>query len=225
MRIETATPEKLLGPLNAVESRNAPRMVYFVGDPTLLEQQRVAIVGRREASEVGKKRAARLARELTAAGVVVVSGLALGIDAAAHLAAIDAGGRTIAILGNPLGIYYPAANRGLQQQIGRDHLAISQFQEGVPARPQNYPLRNRTMALFSQATVIVEASERSGTVSQGWEAIRLGRPVYLLRSLVDSGLEWPKLMIAYGAEVLDRVEPLLAELPPAREPSLADAPF
>lgn len=225
MRVRSATPEELIGPLNAVERKNAPPLFFFAGDETLLRRPRVAVVGRREASEEGRRRAARLARELVVADVVVVSGLALGIDAAAHRAAIDAGGRTIAVLGNPLDVFYPAANRALQEEISRDHLALSQFPGGVP-RAQNYPLRNRAMALVSHATVVVEAGERSGTVSQGWEAIRLGRPLYLLRSLVDDPqLQWPRLMIDYGAEILDRLDPLVAELPPTREPALVEAPF
>jgi DNA processing protein len=163
---------------------------------------------------------------LVAADVVVVSGLALGIDAAAHRAAIDAGGRTIAVLGNPLTVFYPSANRTLQEEILRDHLALSQFPEGAPTHPRNYPLRNRAMALVSHATVVVEANERSGTVSQAWEAIRLGRRLYLLRSLVEeAGLHWPKLLLEYGAEVLDHLDPLLGELPFARETEFAEAPF
>lgn len=82
------------------------------------------------------------------------------------------------------------------------------------------------MALVSHATVVVEANERSGTVSQAWEAIRLGRPLFLLRSLVeDSSLQWPRLLLEYGAEVLDRVDPLIAELPSVRDVEFAEAPF
>lgn len=224
--IRRAQPEKLLGPLNAVERRNAPSLLYFDGDEALLEKRRVAIVGRRSASEAGRQRAARLARELVSEEVVVVSGLALGIDAVAHRVAIDHGGRTIAVLGNALDVYYPPEHRGLQHEIRRDHLVLTQFAEGTPPRAKNFPVRNRTMALVSQATVIVEASERSGTVSQGWEAIRLGRPLYLLRSLLENPeLEWPKLMLAYGAEILDSIEPLLHDLPPTREPALVEAAF
>lgn len=222
----SATPEELLGPLNAVERKNAPAVLFFAGDKELLRRPRVSVVGRRDASEEGTQRAGRLARELVAAEVVVVSGLAAGIDAAAHRGAMEARGKTIAVLGNPLAVYFPRENRELQDAIFRDHLAISQFPAGVPPRKENYPLRNRTMALVSQATVIVEARERSGTVSQGWEAIRLGRPLYLMRSLVENpDLNWPKLMLDYGAEVLDTADQLLADLPPRREPELAEAPF
>lgn len=215
----------LLGRLNEIEAKNAPASLWFSGDTSLLLERRVAIVGTRKPSDAGLKRAARLATELVGHGVVVVSGLALGVDTAAHRAAIAAGGRTIAVLGTGIDRCSPASNRDLQDEITRDHLVLSQFEPGTPPIDRNFPARNRTMALVSQATVIVESQERSGTVSQGWEAIRLGRPLYLLRSLVESGLDWPALMIEYGAEVLDETEQLLVELPPAIEPELAEAAF
>jgi DNA processing protein len=155
-----------------------------------------------------------------------VSGLAQGVDTAAHRAAIDVGGRTIAVLGNGLSVYFPAKNRDLQQTIARDHLLVSEFEEQAPSRKANFPARNRTMALLSNATVIVDAQERSGTVSQAWEAIRLGRPLFLLRSLVDkAGLEWPRLVMEYGADVLESTEQLLPLLPTAEEPELDAAAF
>jgi DNA processing protein len=148
--------------------------------------------------------------------MVVVSGLAAGIDRAAHEAAIEAGGRTIAVIGTPLDEIYPKANAGLQARIAREHLLVSQFAPGYPVTPKNFPIRNRTMALLADATVIVEAGEKSGTVGQGWEALRLGRRLFLLESVVtDSNLSWPKELIAYGAEVLARenLDEALADLP------------
>ncbi|HEV8240504.1 MAG TPA: DNA-processing protein DprA [Thermoanaerobaculia bacterium] len=223
---QSSSPAELLGPLNEVERKHAPAALFHAGDVALLKQRRVAVVGSRSTSEDGLRRAARLARELVAAEVVVVSGLAEGIDTAAHRAAITAGGRTIAVLGNPLSTFYPRQNRELQETIAREHLLLSQFTDGVPPRKDNFPMRNRTMALVSQATVIVDAQERSGTVSQGWEAIRLGRPLYLLRSLAENAaLQWPGLMLQYGAEVLDDVAALVADLPPRVEPELAEVAF
>lgn len=223
--LPSATVEALLGPLNAVERRNSPPQLWFAGDRSLLRQRRVAVVGTRKASEEGLRRAARLGRELAKQGVVVVSGLALGIDTAAHMAAIENGGRTIAVLGNGIDVRYPKRNSALQDAIAKDHLLLSQFEPGTPAIDRSFPSRNRTMALVSQATVIVEAQERSGTVSQGWEAIRLGRPLFLLRSLVKSGLAWPTLVLEYGAEILDDTEQLVAELPYLPESELAAAAF
>lgn len=221
-----STPEVLLGHLNAVEAKNAPRQLFYQGDATLLRKPRVAIVGSRSAGDEALRRAGRLAREVARAGVVVVSGLAEGIDTAAHRAAIDEAGKTIAVLGNSLGVFFPRENRELQTLIGREHLLLSEFGENTPPRSSQFPARNRTMALVSQATVVVDAQERSGTVSQAWEAIRLGRPLFLLRSLVDKpGLEWPKLVMEYGADVLDRTEDLLALLPPVEEYELDSAAF
>ncbi len=201
--------------LNSVERRNAPKTVYFAGNSELLRSRvRVAVVGARRASEDGLRRAARLARELTRRGMLVVSGLAEGIDTAAHLAAISSGGATAAVLGSPIDVAYPAKNFELQREIMRSHLALSQFPSGHPVLRTNFPQRNRTMALFSDATVIVEASDGSGTLSQGWEAIRLGRPLFLLRSVVeDPSLRWPAEMMQFGAYCLGEPEELFEVLP------------
>ena len=102
--------------------------------------------------------------------MIVVSGLACGIDTAAHTAAIESGGKTIAVLGTPLDDTYPQENQALQSLIMAQHLAVSQFAPGAGTQPKNFPVRNRTMALLTDATVIVEAGEKSGTVHQGWEA-------------------------------------------------------
>ncbi len=111
----------------------------------------------------------------------------------------------IAVLGTPLDKAYPAKNRELLEAIKRDHLAVSQFPLGYPAKKENFPRRNRTMALISDATVIVEAGEKSGTRSQGWEALRLGRLLFIMRNVADDpGLTWPKEMIGHGAQILSR---------------------
>lgn len=211
----TGTPAELLGHLNDVEARHAPEMLHLRGDAQLLvDGVRVSVVGSRRATEKGLRRARRIARLLVGEGITVVSGLALGIDTAAHKAAIEAGGRTIAVLGAPLDEDYPRQNRRLRHLIGREHLLVSQFREGSPVRRGNFPQRNRTMALISDATVIVEAGESSGSLSQGWEALRLGRPLCILRSLIeDSRLSWPRKLIEYGAYVLAEPEDLLEVLP------------
>jgi DNA processing protein len=207
-------PEDLLGPLNEVERKNAPPTLYLAGDPSVFSSgSRVSIVGSREASDQGKNRAARLARALVSRGVVVVSGLAEGIDTVAHTTAIEAGGRTIAVLGTPLDQYFPASNRALQERIMREHLAISQFSKLGGAK--NFPMRNRTMALLTEATVIVEAGEKSGTAHQGWEALRLGRLLFLMESLVSRKQAWTEELIQYGAQVLSdaNVQAFLDSIP------------
>ena len=195
-----------LGPFGPVEEKNAPDVLYTAGDTALLtEGSRVAIVGSRKATPDGIKRAQAVTRALVQQGIIVVSGLAEGIDTVAHRTAIEEGGRTIAVLGTPLSKAYPATNASLLEEIKRDHLAISQFPEGYPGKSENFPRRNRTMALICDATIVIEASEKSGTRHQGWEAIRLGRDLYLLENVATNpNLTWPKQLIEYGAQILRR---------------------
>lgn len=215
---ESYPPEELLGPLNPFELRNAPKLLYVRGRQELLRRTpRVSIIGAREASEAGLKRAGKLARFLVEQRAVIVSGLAKGIDTSAHRAAIEAGGDTIAVLGTPLNRVYPAQNVRLQEEIGLRYLLVSQFPPGTPPAPKVFAQRNRTMALLSDASVIVEAGESSGTRHQGWEALRLGRPLFIAKSLADAGPSWVREMLGYGAEVLEQSEDLLDFLPPATE--------
>jgi DNA processing protein len=224
---QTFAPADLIGPLNDVELRNSPAFLHLTGRPELLRNgRRVAIVGSREASEPGLKRAAKLAHSLVENGIIVVSGLARGIDTAAHIAAIEHNGSTIAVLGTPLDAFAPPSNARLQERIGADHLLVTQFATGQPVHRHNFVLRNRTMALISDASVIVEAGEGSGSLSQGWEALRLGRPLFLLRSVVErSTLKWPAEMLNYGAMMLSDVTDLLSALPAESIRRPIDAPF
>lgn len=203
---ETVTPADILGPLSEVESKSAPERLFLLGDRNILRfGPRVSIVGSRKASAEGLERARQLAARLAEHDVTVVSGLAEGVDRAAHMGAIDAGGRTIAVLGTPLDKAYPKENKALQEEIARDHLLLSQFPTGWPIMAKNFPMRNHTMALITDATVIVEAGEKSGTLHQGWEALRLGRLLFLLESVAGNpDLSWPSKMIEYGAQVLSR---------------------
>jgi len=145
-----------------------------------------------------------------------VSGLAAGIDTAAHTAAIEAGGHTVAVLGTPLDQAYPRENAALQAVIGRDHLLVSQFAENSKVTPKNFPMRNRTMALLCDATVIIEAGPTSGTLHQGWEALRLGRLLFLTEAVVQNAwLTWPAQMMHYGAQTLSEanLERVIENLP------------
>jgi DNA processing protein len=206
MIFKTITPENLLGALNDVEQKHAPKKLFVRGDVSLPSRfMCVSIVGSRKATPEGMARARTLSRAIVARGGVVVSGLADGIDTAAHTACIEAGGKTIAVLGTPLDQATPVKNKALQEKIATEHLLISQFPLGSPAQPKNFAIRNRTMALISSATVIIEAGEKSGTIHQGWEAIRLGRPLFILESTANNpNLTWPQKFIQYGAEVLNK---------------------
>ena len=198
--------DEIWGTLNDFERKHAPKELFIEGDASLLTTGlRVSVVGSRKASEAGLKRARLFSEALVRHGITVVSGLAEGIDTIAHETAIAMGGKTIAVLGTPLDKAYPTKNRKLLETIKKDHLAVTQFPVGYPARRDNFPRRNRTMALISDATVIVEAGEKSGTRSQGWEALRLGRLLFIMRNVADDlALTWPKEMIGYGAQVLSR---------------------
>lgn len=223
-RIDEFTPEEILGPLNQVEKKHAPPVIFAAGRAALLRgTRRVSIVGQRAATAAGLNRATRLAKALAQKGVVVVSGLARGIDGAAHRGAIAAGGSTIAVLGTPLDQVYPREHADLQFAIMERHLAISQFPNGSSIFKSNFVVRNRTMALVVNASVIVEAGEGSGSLSQGWEALRLGRPLFLLKSIVENdALKWPREMLEYGAEVLgnDNWDELIEALPEVNEEAL-----
>jgi len=226
---EAMKPEDLLGPLNEVEKKFAPKQVFVAGDTKLFEMgPRVSIVGSRKATVQGLHDARQITQELVRHGVVIVSGLAEGIDTAAHSTAIHSGGKTIAVLGTPLNECFPRANHALQDTIMRDHLTLSQFPAGLPVQRGNFPMRNRTMALMSNATVIVEAGEDSGSLHQGWEALRLGRPLFITQRIAsDTQLTWPKKMQEYGAMVLapEQLEDLLDLLPASGSRLRLDASF
>ncbi len=195
--------------LNDVETKFAPKILYVKGPMEVpLPRPRVSIIGSRKASTKGLEAAQTITRTLAEKQTVIVSGLAEGIDTAAHQTAIVTGSKTIAVIGTPLNKVYPQKNFGLQQEIMNNHLVISQFPIGHPTTPKDFVLRNRTMALISDATIIVEAGDTSGSLHQGWEALRLGRPLFIWKSVLsNTQLSWPKKMLRYGAmELSDPID-------------------
>lgn len=209
--------EQYLESLNTFERKNAPENLFWKGDFSLLTQgRRVSVVGSRKASEHGLRRARIVSEMLIENGITVVSGLAEGIDTIAHKTAIELGGRTITVLGTPLNKSFPASNKALQEEIAEHHLAISQFPEGYPTTKEAFPRRNRTMALISDATIIIEANPKSGTRHQGWEALRIGRMLYILENvLAMPGNTWANEMLQYGAISLgrDQLEEAIVSIP------------
>lgn len=208
--------EELLGrPLNDIEQKKAPDLLYVKGQMNLpLLSPRVSIVGSRKATASALSDCSMIARNLTLNGVVIVSGLAEGIDTRAHLTAMEQGGKTIAVIGTPLNKTYPHKNFKLQQEIMRNHLVISQFKTGHITTRKDFVLRNRTMALISDATIIVEASNSSGSLHQGWEALRLGRPLFIWKRVLEKDeIKWPDEMRPYGAVILDNPKDVLESLP------------
>lgn len=173
------------------------------------------IVGSRKVSELGIRRARKIAKLLVQNDITVVSGLAEGVDSIAHKTAIEFQGHTIGVIGTPLDKYFPAENKDLQDFIAENHLLISQFPENYPVTPKSFPIRNRTMALISDATIIIEASEKSGTKHQGWEALRLGRQLFIMENVLNDKISWAEEMLSYGAQVLtnDNFEFLIGSIP------------
>jgi DNA protecting protein DprA len=172
--------------------------VHYSGMLQLLASKVVSVVGTRNISEDGLRRAKKLSRELVEADFVVMSGLARGVDTVAHMAAIEASGRTAAVIGTPLDRAYPAENADLQTEIYSRHLLISPFGKGETVFRSNFPARNRVMALLSDATVIVEASDTSGTLHQAAECQRSDRWLFIMKSVAeDPRLTWPSKFLSH----------------------------
>jgi DNA processing protein len=188
------------------DARHPIEMLYFQGTWELAETRSVAVVGSRHATGDGKKRAAKISKALVEKSFTVVSGLAAGIDAAAHTAAIEAGGQTIAVIGTPLGVYYPKENEQLQRRIADKYLLISQIpvlryaSQHVPQNKLFFPERNITMSALTEATIIVEASDTSGTLTQARAALQQGRKLFILDSCFErTDITWPTSYAKKGA--------------------------
>lgn len=188
--------------------------INYVGNLDLLKAPCVSIVGTREVTERGRLRAARLAHELVSAGVVIVSGLARGVDTSAHTSAIENAGSTVAVIGTPIDKASPVENARLQEQIYKEHLLISPFEIGAPVFKSNFPERNRIMAALSDATVIIEASDTSGTLYQAVACQRLGRWLFILKSVVENtNVTWPARFLGQPkTAILEKTDDLLATL-------------
>ena len=191
--------------LHAVHDR--PALLFVRGALTAADQRSIAIVGSRRPSPAGVERARELARELSEAGQVVVSGLAAGIDAAAHLAALHARGRTLAVIGTGVDRVYPAAHAELQRTIAAAGAVVSCFWPDQPAHRGGFPVRNGLMSGLTRGTLIVEASERSGTRTQAKRALGHGRPVFLHPALLEQPwarelADRPNVHVAADAEAI-----------------------
>lgn len=177
--------------------------LLFTEGTVARDDQGIAVVGSRAASRAGQRRAYRIAQELAARGITVVSGLAAGIDGAAHRGALDAGGRTVGVIGTGIRQVYPPQHRPLHRQVAAAGLLLSQFWPDTAPDKATFPARNATMSGYSLATIVVEAGEQSGARIQARQAVEHGRPVVLLRSVVD-GTRW-------GAEFAQRPDVHVAE--------------
>ncbi|MET9231395.1 DNA-processing protein DprA [Lentzea sp. NPDC003310] len=211
-------------PANLRLVHNPPPFLFIRGEITEDDLRSVAVVGTRQASDEGLKRAGRMARELVNRGVTVVSGLAQGIDTAAHTAALAAGGRTIAVVGTGINRYFPASNRELTNQIatGGRGAVVSQFWPSSPGATWTFPRRNVTMSGIAQGTVVIEAGSTSGAKMQARVALEHGKKVFLIKSLTQDQ-EWARKYVeGRGAVQVESVEEVAESLAPASRIYAAD---
>lgn len=195
-------------PPNLREVHDRPPLLFTAGLLRPEDARSLAVIGSREASAAGLAATEHMARALVAAGFVVVSGLARGIDTAAHTATLAAGGRTLAVIGTGLRRCYPPENAVLQRQIAATGAVISQFWPETPPTRTGFPLRNAVMSGLSRGTAIMEASIRSGTRVQARLALAHGRPVFLARALLAQ--DWAaELAGRPGVHVFDEPEQVI----------------
>jgi len=191
---------------------NLPPFLFYRGELSDDDVRSVAVVGTRNASEAGIRRAVTMSRLLAAQDVTMVSGLARGIDTAAHRAALDADGRTIAVLGTGIARCYPAENRDLAEAVTASGAVVSQFWPSSPPSRYAFPRRNVVMSGISQGTVVIEASSTSGAKMQARLALAHGKRVFLIRSLVTSQ-PWARSYVdTRGAIEVSDVEDVIARL-------------
>jgi DNA processing protein len=201
-------------PAQLLKISDAPVALYVVGELTPESVCALAIVGARNASLYGLEMAERFACQLAELGCVVVSGLAKGIDAAAHRGALKAGGVTIGVLGCGIDIVYPPENETLYRKIREQGAIISEFPFGTPPAPFNFPRRNRIVSGLSLGVLVVEANVKSGALITADFASEQGREVFAVPGRIDSPLSLgPHALIKQGAKVVLSVEDILEELP------------
>ena len=197
-------------PLLLAEVADAPRFLFVVGGLSLLSRPALAVIGTRKPTEEGARRARKLGYLLSRQGFVVISGLALGIDEAAHLGALEHGGDTVAVLGTPVDRVYPREHAELQKIISETGALVSQFHPGVRVQRYFFPMRNAVMSGLSLGTVVVEASETSGALIQARKCLQQGRKLFIPQSALERReLKWPKMYVERGAHVFRTIDELL----------------
>lgn len=209
------------------EIADPPILLWTAGDAAILSDRAVAVVGSRRATPAGLAVARQLSCALAEAGCVIVSGLARGIDGAAHEGALEAGGRTIAVVGCGVDVVYPPEHRDLFRRIAASGLVVSEFPPGMPPLAHHFPLRNRIISGISWAVVVVEASERSGSLITARLALEQGREVLAVPGNVASGrYAGGHALIKDGAALVENVEDVLRALgwSPAAWPDRGNAP-
>lgn len=200
-------------PKSLLEITDPPPFLYAKGNLALLNQPSIAIVGSRNASVQGEKNAEAFAHDLCEYGLCIVSGLALGIDGAAHRGALKANGATIAVVGTGLDIVYPAKHRDLAHQIAERGLIISEFALGTPSKPQNFPKRNRIISGLSLGCLVVEANIQSGSQITARLAAEQGREIFAIPGSIHSPMsKGCHQLIKQGAKLVDCLQDIIEEL-------------
>ena len=199
-------------PLKEIDT--PPLVLYVRGELIPEDSLSISLVGSRNAKDYGRKVSYRLSYQLAQRGLTVVSGFAKGIDTSAHRGALEAGGRTVAVMGNGLSFIYPAANRALVEKIEASGALISEFPIGVKPKPRNFPRRNRIISGLTLGTVVVEASNRSGALITARLAGEQGREVFAVPGEIFSELSTgTHRLINDGAKLISTVDDLFNELP------------
>ncbi|MDK3017115.1 DNA-processing protein DprA [Pseudodonghicola flavimaris] len=211
-------------PATLAEIADAPPLIWTQGERALLQRPAIALVGARNASSLGTRMARALARQLGEAGLVVISGLARGVDASAHLAALETG--TVAVLAGGLDVIYPAENAGLAADIARRGLLISEQPMGMAPQSRHFPRRNRIISGLARAVVVVEAAARSGSLITARDALDQGREVLAVPGHpFDARAAGCNMLIRDGAALVRNAEDILAALPQCSAPAaMAEAP-
>jgi DNA processing protein len=192
-----------------------PLALFVAGDPCALWHPGVAVVGSRVATAGGRDQAHALAHALAASGLCVGSGLAAGIDTAAHLGALEAGGLTVAVLGTGPDVPFPQGNAALLGRVAAAGAVVSELPPGTPPRREQFPARNRILAGLTLGTVVVEAARRSGALITARQAADAGREVFALPGSVHNPLaRGCHLLIRDGASLVERADEVVAALAP-----------
>jgi DNA processing protein len=204
-------------PARLREIFDPPVLLYARGNPELLSSHGIAVVGTRRPTPYGIAATERLSADLSRAGLTIVSGLARGIDTAAHRSALTEEGKTVAVLGCGVDVLYPSENRKLYEEIGRKGALVSEFPMGAPAYPQNFPIRNRIISGLSLGVLIVEGAQHSGSAITAKLAMDQGREVYAVPGNITSKMSWgPNLLIKDGgAKLVQEWTDITNELPAA----------
>ena len=206
-----------------------PIVLWIRGDASILSRPAVAVVGARAAGPAGLEAARKLGRDLAAAGLVVVSGLARGVDGAAHLGALEAGGLTVAVLGCGADVTYPREHRDLAIRIVRTGAVVSELRPGTSPLQFHFPRRNRIISGLCKAVVVIEASEKSGSLITARAALEQGRDVLAVPGGIATGrYRGSHSLIKDGARLVESVDDVLEEIRwplPGRPPTAVDKSF